>query len=292
MALRAASGVSVPQDPAVAISLLQKLASDPRTPRAFRGRAFSVLASVHFELRVDASDPDMWNIDSLYRAAVNADAAAALGFVSPNVLWVAGSIDRAGFRRQSECKFPGHSTARFEALAELWRVYDRREEQLKREQDCREGKVSKAPNAYVCAALGCGIEATHKSALQQCSGKCTKEGKPAYCSKECQRQDWKRHKPFCKEGAPVDCVVAQQRQDLASGASAGPSRPSLNGMEFVAGDIGSPTESTRRKEHLIDLPDPTRPGQFIKMSSRTQSPAAMKELRDQVYQAMSERPLQ
>lgn len=185
---RAASGVSVPRDPAVAISLLQKLASDPCTPRAFRGRAFSVLSSIHFELRVDASDPSTWNIDSVYRAAVNADAAAALGFVSPNVLWVARNIDRVGFRRQSECKFPGHSTARFEALTDLWRVYDRRGEQLKREQDCREGKVSKAPNAYVCAAPGCGIEATHKSALQQCSGKCSKEGKPAYCSKECQRQ--------------------------------------------------------------------------------------------------------
>lgn len=128
------------------------------------------------------------NIDSVYRAAQAADTAVSLGFVSPIVIKVADYIQRIGFRRQSDCKWEGHSTARFEQLADLWRVYDKRVAEVERQEAARDEKVSKAPNAYICAAAGCGIEATHKAALLRCSGKCSVEGKPSYCSKDCQRK--------------------------------------------------------------------------------------------------------
>ena len=44
------------------------------------------------------------------------------------------------------------------------------------------------PKAYVCAADGCGLEATSKTALMRCAGPCKLEDKPSYCSKECQRR--------------------------------------------------------------------------------------------------------
>lgn len=117
-----------------------------------------------------------------------ADEACALGFVPPGVLSVGMTVERSGFRRKEDLKFPGWSTERFEKLSELWRAVDRRKAEIQREDMKRERKVRKDPNAYICAAEGCGIEATHKAALQRCSGKCAAEGKPAYCSKECQKQ--------------------------------------------------------------------------------------------------------
>jgi len=51
----------------------------------------------------------------------------------------------------------------------------------------RDAKVSKAPLKYVCAADDCGIQATKKSGLLRCAGKCPVVYKPSYCSKECQK---------------------------------------------------------------------------------------------------------
>jgi len=67
---------------------------------------------------------------------------------------------------------------------------------MDRERLARDRKVARAPNAYWCATEGCGIEGTKKATLLRCAGKCEGANKPYYCSKECQRKDWKRHKPM------------------------------------------------------------------------------------------------
>lgn len=186
---RYTAGVTTRQDFPAALLVLKALTSQLSTPRSIRARAYSILAHVHNEIRMnDHTKGRVCNIDTVFRAADAANAAAGLGFVSPIIIVVAMFVEHSGLRRQSECTFTGLSVERFEQLTDLWRVSDRRAVEVQMRREAREDKVSKAPNAYVCATAGCGIEATRKSTLQQCAGKCRKEGKPSYCSKDCQRK--------------------------------------------------------------------------------------------------------
>jgi len=59
--------------------------------------------------------------------------------------------------------------------------------EMNRAKAKREAKVSKAPLKYACSAEDCGIQATKKSGLLRCAGKCPVVFKPSYCSKECQK---------------------------------------------------------------------------------------------------------
>ena len=49
-------------------------------------------------------------------------------------------------------------------------------------------KVASNTQAYVCAAEGCGLRGLKKRAMKACSGPCSVDIKPHYCSKECQRK--------------------------------------------------------------------------------------------------------
>ncbi|KIY53909.1 hypothetical protein FISHEDRAFT_54891 [Fistulina hepatica ATCC 64428] len=77
-------------------------------------------------------------------------------------------------------------------------------------------KSEKHPNRYRCANEGCPIMANHGRMLRRCSGKCDVDKKPHYCSKDCQKADWKRHKPFCRPGAPASFEVAVPNIGFAS----------------------------------------------------------------------------
>jgi hypothetical protein len=37
-------------------------------------------------------------------------------------------------------------------------------------------------------------------------GSCDLDKKPHYCSKKCQKSDWKNHKPFCRPGAECSII--------------------------------------------------------------------------------------
>ncbi|KIP12900.1 hypothetical protein PHLGIDRAFT_123946 [Phlebiopsis gigantea 11061_1 CR5-6] len=217
LALRCCAGVTTAKDDAAALELLMQLAhiANPlNASRPVRARAWALIAHIEFERRLDDEDPDCWNVDSLYRAAVCANEACTLGYVCPGTMSVGMAIERSGFRRQEDCKFPEQDTKRFEELTALWRAVDRRKAEIRLADRKMEKKLKKDPRAYICTADGCGIEATHKAALLRCAGKCAAAGKPAYCSKDCQRKDWRRHKPFCGEAAPIDEHAASMRQTL------------------------------------------------------------------------------
>jgi hypothetical protein len=154
-------------------------------PRSIQAKALSCLALVYRE-RARISEVAI-QIDDLYRAGQIADLSASFGFVSPNVLSIAGEIENHGFRRQADCKFPEVDTTRFGKLENLWTISDAFVAEKEAEHQRRAAKVSKAPNFYRCAAEGCGIESTKKSGLPKCSGPCSPDVKPSYCSKECQR---------------------------------------------------------------------------------------------------------
>lgn len=154
-------------------------------PRRTKARAHSCLAAGWFERATE--DHKRWNIDSLYRAGSNANEAISLGLVSPGALRAGFSIESQGFRRPEDNRFPGLSTDRFELLAELWEAIDIRKEEVNKASTKKDAKVSRAPLKYVCSAEDCGIQATKKSGLLRCGGKCPVVFKPSYCSEGCQR---------------------------------------------------------------------------------------------------------
>ena len=154
-------------------------------PRRIRAQAHSCLARGWHDRAMD--DPECWNIDSVYRAGSNANEAVSLGLTSPAALMAGYQIERIGFRRPETNRFTEFSTDRFEQLTELWEAVDKRTEEVNKERSKQDAKVAKAPLQYVCAAKDCGIQATKKSGLLRCAGKCPVPFKPSYCSKECQK---------------------------------------------------------------------------------------------------------
>ncbi|VDC02025.1 unnamed protein product [Peniophora sp. CBMAI 1063] len=53
-------------------------------------------------------------------------------------------------------------------------------------------------DVLACGRPGCDNTTTTPSDFKRCGGKCPMHLKPYYCSKECQKQDWQRHKAECR----------------------------------------------------------------------------------------------
>ena len=79
-------------------------------------------------------------------------------------------------------------TEPFDKFKEIWHQYNQYIAWQDAREKARADKVAKAPNKYRCAAEGCGIQATHRSALRKCGGRCPPERKPHYCSWACQER--------------------------------------------------------------------------------------------------------
>lgn len=189
---RSIVGVTVPLDEDAACTLLVQLTNPANPHRASRAtcvRAWALLSRIYFEGRIKHGKTGrVLDINSLYLAASCANSACALGIAFPGVIHIGMTVELNGLRRQEDCKRPGVDVSRFAVLTDLWRAVDRRKMGVQMDDAKREQKMWNDPTAYVCAAEGCGIQATHKAVMQRCAGKCAKEGKPAYCGKECQRK--------------------------------------------------------------------------------------------------------
>jgi hypothetical protein len=261
----------------------------PYVSRHIQTRALSCLASACRERSYMGRDA--LQIDHLYRAGKLADMAGALGFMSPNMLGIAGRIEEVGLRRQADCRFEGVDTTRYEKLDFLWRAYDAHRARISSKDRQRDTKATKAPNLYQCAAEGCGIEATSKSGLSKCSGPCLADVKPSYCCKECQRavgllcrlifsafktthpmQDWKRHKKLCKANAEARLM---QPMPSSNDSTCG-----MIGEKLIDKGKEPMIERNDGKELIIEVSAPGRPGGKMKIASTTLSPASLKEMRN------------
>ncbi|KAF8957247.1 hypothetical protein BDZ97DRAFT_114645 [Flammula alnicola] len=146
-------------------------------------------------------------------------------------------------------------------FSDAWKALEDRKLQMATGREKMEEKRLKNPNRYRCAAVGCTIEADVGNMLSKCAGKCDPDKKPSYCSKECQRADWKNHKPFCTPGAPCSVI------------DPGPFRPMEAGPSSRQGAIQIP----------VARPD----GSTMLVSSSTFDPKFMKDFGDHLEVLMS-----
>ena len=122
--------------------------------------------------------------DFLYEAAQYADVAAGWGHVSPAVLNIARHLLRLGQNNGLDVRH----TKRYEPFEDLWKAWNVRVQEMAEEKRVKDAKAGRHPNAYACAAPGCGVMAKERKAFMRCSGKCPPERKPHYCSKTCQKK--------------------------------------------------------------------------------------------------------
>ena len=166
-----------------ALTTLDSLGDPSPTTKMLRARLFSCVATMLWRVGFSHS-LGILHIDALEVAGFCSNEAASLGFISPTVLAVGGIMKGL---IESPTEALNHRIQGWKRFALIFAAVDKRNKDLDRRESYHETKVMATPNAYQCAAPGCGIEATKKSGLLRCAGKCPLEFKPSYCSKECQK---------------------------------------------------------------------------------------------------------
>lgn len=146
------------------------------------------------------------NINSLCRVAQATDKSCELGFIHSAFL-IGHRVQNFGFRRNADnVNHPEHDVMRFERLSHSWEFIDGTVISGQAADEWRAEKLAGREEAYICAVLECRIEAKKKATLKQCGGSCSAP-KHRYCSKECQRSDWRRRKVYCRLGAEPNPTV-------------------------------------------------------------------------------------
>lgn len=154
-----------------------------------KGKAYSCIAQVYLQrhrelpvVRLDSAATPNDLSDNLYQAARHADASARCGYIPSVVCYI------SSYLHGLSDKFPidMSKTARFGEFDALWRVCEQQHAEAQEEERQRQRKLKKAPNAYACAAPGCGVRAVKKAACSACAGRCPPDLKPHYCIKKCQ----------------------------------------------------------------------------------------------------------
>ncbi|KAF7321868.1 MYND-type domain-containing protein [Mycena kentingensis (nom. inval.)] len=240
-------GVGCTRDRTAARKYLLKAAFHPQATDFTRATAHAMLSRWNHEA-TGKQIRSRYLYASLHHACLAVKYArpiAAPGYSIPQILFAFKRM--APMMIKDNPELPKQFPEVFKALKEADDRYSRATEASQ--------KRMKTPLRYKCALLGCGIEADHGKMLKKCAGKCDEDKKPYYCSKECQKQDWKNHKPFCAPGQPCSVFDADQ----------GPRAAAMGG-------------SSKHGQHSVVVNTPAGPLGF---ASSTLGPAMMKEVRDE-----------
>ncbi|KAH9925752.1 uncharacterized protein B0H18DRAFT_365820 [Fomitopsis serialis] len=217
-------------------------------------------------------------------AAQHADDSVNLGLVSPVVLVI-------GFKLHDIAETLGVDVQK--RYGSLWRAAARRLEEVYAEERKRQRKIDKHPNAYVCAAEGCGLRGARKAVLRACGGRCPPDLKPSYCSPECQRKDWPNHKAICKPGSgrkgpkiseedKAEALALFRIGDPKTGdARKGKQEEPTEEIDTHTGEDGSDW-APRGPGRIINTHSPGAPSGPIQITSSTMDPEFMRSFEDAV----------
>ncbi|RDX40999.1 hypothetical protein OH76DRAFT_1412511 [Lentinus brumalis] len=217
-------------------------------------------------------------------AAVHASHSVQLGLVSPAVLWVGFGVKDVVERIRGtdvQVTSTGEEVDWALEFRPLWDALKKRENEIVAEERRRRAKIAKNPGAYVCAAEGCNVAGLHKAALRACGGGCPADLKPHYCSKECQKRDWPRHKVVCKPGRHGKTRIIDDQEKNAQLLN-----NFLGRRNNPAGELGGEwIEGTTHAgpEHTIEISG-RRPGETIRLVSSTLQPTELRTLRQEIKQ--------
>ena len=191
------------------------------------GGALSVLAYHDLHIHDDYHARNLFRqADAmLFLASAETDEAASIGFHSDSGVRVAETINRRLAVREGTGAMSDLVRKDFLAFENLWKAYRGNEMFLHTHEKRRAWMKA-------CSA-GCGIEATHKSSLRACKGRCPDTAKGLYCSATCQKmvssfvflnrslqtelhsKDWARHKLICRPNATLDDIFLQEDGEYA-----------------------------------------------------------------------------
>ncbi|KAI0701404.1 hypothetical protein C8T65DRAFT_697043 [Cerioporus squamosus] len=215
-------------------------------------------------------------------AAVHASHSVQLGLVSPAVLWVGFGVKDVVERIQGtdvQVTSTGEEVDWDGEFNPLWDVLKMRENEIIAEERRRRAKAAKNPRAYVCGAEGCNVQGLHKAALKACGGSCPVDLKPHYCSKECQKRDWPRHKAVCKPGRHGKARIINDEQKNAQFLNEILRRRDEPGQDLGGEWIEGPTYVG--PEHAIEVSG-SRPGETIRLVSSTLQPTELRKFRQEI----------
>ncbi|KAH6902678.1 hypothetical protein BKA70DRAFT_1518350 [Coprinopsis sp. MPI-PUGE-AT-0042] len=77
----------------------------------------------------------------------------------------------------------------------------KKQKEAKKRERLKEKKRLTKPLRYMCDAFGFSVEADIGTTFSRCGGPCDTDKKLYYCSKQCQKADWKNHEPLCRSRA-------------------------------------------------------------------------------------------
>ncbi|EIW59919.1 uncharacterized protein TRAVEDRAFT_47217 [Trametes versicolor FP-101664 SS1] len=229
----------------------------------------------------------------LILAVQHANESARLGLVSPIVLKVGLTARETGANLGVDMAQMGRSRY----MRHLWRAVTARLEEIYDEERKKQKKVEDNPDGYACAAEGCGIRSEERAALRACAGRCPRDLKPHYCSKECQTKDWSRHKAVCKAGSAGKAPIITDKANALTFFQLVEEEDEENNVDAMAECVdkvdaasASKTDTVARTypdappglTRIIDIPGPNAPWESIQISSNTLEPEAMKALRENI----------
>ncbi|KAI0703934.1 hypothetical protein C8Q76DRAFT_861225 [Earliella scabrosa] len=138
-------------------------------------------------------------------------------------------------------------------------------------------KIENNERAYVCAGPGCKVGGLRKKALMACGGSCPADVKPHYCSKECQKRDWPRHKIACKAKKKHDAQPINTQEQAVVTRTEQQDKPEepLGGEWLPASDA-----DVRGPGHFIDAEGPF--GDRMRFFSRSMQPTEMRKARQEL----------
>ena len=90
-------------------------------------------------------------------------------------------------------------------------------------------------------------------------------------------QDWKRHKPFCKPGCPDADEMLESRSNVVDLNSTMTDEQGSTSAKSPWDEELLPQDP--KKQRVITVPAPGRPGEYVEIASSTMTPAMLRDMK-------------